>query len=151
MAAYTATITWKREPDEVFTDGKFHRGHDWSFDSGVRFRATASPHVVPKYSDPAGVDPEEALVASLSSCHMLTFLFFAARRGFVVASYDDSAEGEMAKNDKGKFFVKTVRLRPRITWGGAAPDAVALAALHHAAHEDCFIANSVLTEVIVEH
>ena len=150
MASYTATITWTRGADEPFTDSKFSRGHDWAFDGGVKFRGSASPHVVPKYSDPAGVDPEEAFVASLSSCHMLTFLYFAAKKGFVVDRYEDTAEGVMTKNAKGKLFISVVTLRPKVTWGGAVPDAAALAALHHAAHDDCFIANSVLTEVHVE-
>jgi organic hydroperoxide reductase OsmC/OhrA len=150
MAAYTATIAWQRLAEEVFTDFKFHRGHDWRFDAGVTVRGTSSPHVVPRYSDSSGVDPEEAFVASLASCHMLTFLYFAARKGFVVDRYEDSAEGEMAKNDKGKTYVKTVKLRPRIAWAGQAPDAATLAALHRSAHEECYIANTVLTEITIE-
>ncbi|MGQ0483753.1 MAG: OsmC family protein [Hyphomicrobiales bacterium] len=150
MGTYTTTITWTRGADEPFTDNKYSRGHDWAFDSGVKFRGSSSPHVVPKYSDPAGVDPEEAFVASLASCHMLTFLHMAARQGFVVDRYEDTAEGVMTKNAMGKLFISVVTLRPKIAWGGAAPDAATLGALHHAAHEECFIANSVLTEVRVE-
>jgi organic hydroperoxide reductase OsmC/OhrA len=151
MASYTATVSWARGPDEPFTDNKYQRGHQWSFDGGVSFRASSSPHVVPKFSDPAGVDPEEAFVASLSSCHMLTFLYVAARKGFVIDRYDDTAEGIMGKNDKGRFFVKTVTLRPRIAWGGdKRPSTEELDAMHHAAHNDCFIANSVITEVKVD-
>jgi organic hydroperoxide reductase OsmC/OhrA len=151
MASYTATVSWARGPDEPFTDNRYQRGHQWSFDGGVTVRASASPHVVPKFADPAGVDPEEAFVASLSSCHMLTFLYVAARRGFVVDRYDDTAEGVMGKNDKGRFFVKSVTLRPRIAWGGGKhPSTEELDAMHHAAHDDCFIANSVITEVKVE-
>ena len=149
MASYTATVTWTRGAAEPFTDNKYNRGHDWAFDGGVRFRASSSPHVVPRYSDPAGVDPEEAFVASLSSCHMLTFLYFAAKKGFIVDSYVDEAEGVMGKTAKGKLFVSKVTLKPRIAWGGPAPDQATLDALHHSAHEDCFIANSVLTEVEV--
>jgi organic hydroperoxide reductase OsmC/OhrA len=151
MASYIATVSWARGPDEPFTDNKYQRGHQWSFDGGVSFRASSSPHVVPKFSDPAGVDPEEAFVASLSSCHMLTFLYVAARKGFVIDRYDDTAEGVMSKNDKGRFFVKAVTLRPKIAWGGDKhPSTEELDAMHHAAHDECFIANSVITEVKVE-
>ena len=150
MAAYTATITWQRAANEPFTDNKYARGHQWSFDGGVSFRASSSPHVVPRYSDPAGVDPEEAFVASLASCHMLTFLYVAAKKGFVVDSYTDTAEGVMGKNSEGRFWVSRVTLKPRIVWGGAAPDAATLDQLHHAAHDECFIANSVKTDVRCE-
>jgi organic hydroperoxide reductase OsmC/OhrA len=150
MAAYTATVAWKRGEAEPFTDNKYSRGHQWSFDGGVTFRASSSPHVVPRFSDPAGVDPEEAFVASLSSCHMLTFLYHAAKKGFVVDSYEDTAEGAMGKTPEGRFWVSKVTLKPRIAWGGPAPDTAALDALHHAAHDECFIANSVKTDVRVE-
>jgi len=150
MATYTATITWTREEGEVFSDGKFHRGHEWAFDCGVTLRATSSPHVVPKYSDPGGVDPEEAFVASLSSCHMLTFLHMAARKGLVAERYEDKAEGVMARTETGRYWVKTVTLRPKITWAGTAPDAATLETLHHDAHDHCFIANSVRTDVRLE-
>ena len=150
MGNYTATVAWARAAGEAFKDNRYSRGHEWSFDGGVTLRASSSPHVVPRYSDPAGVDPEEALVASLSSCHMLTFLYLAAKQGLVVDSYVDQAEGVMGKNAKGRQYVSLVTLRPRIAWGGTAPDAAAVEALHHAAHEDCYIANSVLTEVRVE-
>lgn len=151
MANITATVTWKRGADEAFTDNKYSRGHEWSFDGGVRFRASSSPQVVPRFSDPAGVDPEEAFVASLSSCHMLTFLYVAAKKGFVIDSYEDQATGAMGKNDKGRFWVNTVTLHPRIVYGGGkAPDKATEDQMHHAAHDDCFIANSVLTEVRVE-
>jgi organic hydroperoxide reductase OsmC/OhrA len=149
MATYTATVAWKRQVNEPFTDLKFSRGHEWIFDGGAKVRASASPHVVPRFADPAGIDPEEALVASLSSCHMLTFLYFAAKKGLVVDSYVDEPTGVMSTNSKGKQFVSTVVLRPRIAWGGTAPDHATLDGLHHQAHEDCFIANSVLTEVKV--
>jgi organic hydroperoxide reductase OsmC/OhrA len=151
MAHIAAMVSWTRQPSEAFTDGKYSRGHQWSFDGGVSFRASSSPSVVPKFSDPAGVDPEEAFVASLSSCHMLTFLHLAGRKGFVIDSYVDEAQGAMAKNDKGKYWVNSVTLRPRIVWSGAKlPDQAALDDLHHHAHEECFIANSVLTEVRIE-
>lgn len=145
---YTATIQWQRGPDEPFTDNRYSRGHQWSFDGGVTFRASSSPHVVPRYSDPAGVDPEEAFIAALSSCHMLTFLHLAAKAGLVVDAYDDIAEGVMAKTD-GKVWVSVVTLRPLIRWGNS-PDKATEMALHHAAHDACFIANSVKTEIRCE-
>ncbi len=150
MAKYTATIRWQRGPDEPFTDNKYARGHQWSFDGGVSFRASSSPHVVPRYSDPSGVDPEEAFVAALSSCHMLTFLYRAALAGLVVDAYDDTAEGRMAKTPEGRVWVAEVVLRPAVRWASAAPDFAVQTALHHAAHEECFIANSVKTEVRCE-
>jgi organic hydroperoxide reductase OsmC/OhrA len=150
MGSYTATIVWERSRQEPFTDGRFGRGHGWSFDGGVSIRASSSPHVVPRYSDPAGVDPEEAFVASLSSCHMLTFLYLAAKRGLVVNRYEDTAEGVMSKNETGRFWVSRVTLKPRIDWEGARPDANLIGELHHAAHDECFIANSVRTEVRCE-
>lgn len=150
MGTYTATILWEKGPGEVFTDNRYSRGHVWSFDGGVSFRASSSPHVVPRFSDPAGVDPEEAFIASLSSCHMLSFLYVAAKAGVVVERYRDVAEGFMAKNEKGKLFVARVILRPEVRYGGSAPDREQIDALHHAAHEECFIANSVRTEVLCE-
>ena len=151
MATYTATIRWNRTASEAFTDGRYSRVHSWTFDGGAVVAASSSPHVVPMpFSDPAGVDPEEAFVASLSSCHMLFFLDFARRAGLVVEGYEDVAEGVMAKRDDGRMAMTVVTLRPRISWGGEAPDAVALAGLHHQAHEACFIANSVTSEVRIE-
>ena len=147
MANYTATIQWRRGPDEPFSDNKYARGHQWSFDGGVTFRASSSPHVVPRYSDPAGVDPEEAFVAALSSCHMLTFLYLAANAGLVIDSYDDTATGRMAKTPEGRVWVAEVVLHPDVRWQAPAPDAPTITALHHAAHDECFIANSVKTEV----
>jgi organic hydroperoxide reductase OsmC/OhrA len=147
MAHYTATIAWRRGDEEPFTDNRYSRGHQWSFDGGVTLRASSSPHVVPRYSDPAGVDPEEAFIAALSSCHMLTFLYLAAKAGHVVDSYDDTAEGVMAKTD-GRVWVSQVTLRPRVVWSGPAP--ADEHALHHAAHDECFIANSVKTDVRCE-
>jgi len=150
VAAYTATVLWERAPDEAFCDNRYGRGHTWSFDGGVSFRASSSPHVVPRFSDPAGVDPEEAFIASLSSCHMLTFLYLAAKRKLVVDRYEDTAEGFMEKNAAGRLWVARVVLRPSIAWGGSVPDAEVVDALHHAAHDECFIANSVLTEVVCQ-
>lgn len=149
---YHATVVWRREADEDFAKGRYSRRHLWRFDGGIELAASASPLVVPKpYSAEDAVDPEEAFVASLSSCHMLTFLDLARRQGFVLDSYEDEAEGVMEKNAEGRFWIASVTLRPRIGFSGdRRPDAAALDRLHHAAHEHCFIANSVRTEVRVE-
>ena len=152
MSTYTATIRWAAKPDEAFAKGQYSRAHDWAFDGGAVVPASAAPHIVPApWSDAAGVDPEEAFVASLASCHMLFLLDFAKRAGFAVASYVDEAEGELGKLPDGHMAMTRVILRPRVTWAGEAPDAAALADLHHQAHQACFIANSVTTEVVVEH
>jgi organic hydroperoxide reductase OsmC/OhrA len=149
---YKATVSWKRGSEEPFTDGKFSRAHEWSFDGGVKVPASSSPlSVKVPLSRADAVDPEEALVAALSSCHMLTFLYLAYRQGFAVDSYDDDAVGVMAKNERGKLYVSKVTLRPQIAFSGdKQPSAAELAQLHHHAHEECYIANSVLTEVAVE-
>ena len=151
MSTYTAIIRWTRTGDGEFTKGQYSRAHEWAFDGGVTVPASASPHVVPApWSDPAGVDPEEAFIASLSSCHMLFFIDFARRDGLIVDDYVDEAEGVMEKRSDGKIAMTRVTLRPRITWGGETPGEAALADLHHRAHEACFIANSVTTEVTVQ-
>lgn len=149
---YTAKVSWKREGDAAFTDQKYSRAHSWSFDGGVTVPASSSPlSVRVPYSRKDAVDPEEALVAALSSCHMLTFLYVAAKQGFIVDAYDDDAVGVMTKNQRGKPFVSKVALRPRIAFAGAKrPSDAELAELHHHAHEECYIANSVLTEVVIE-
>ena len=148
---YKATVSWKRGGGEAFTDMKFSRGHLWSFDGGVSVPGSSSPHSVRvPFSRADAVDPEEAFVAALSSCHMLTFLYLAAKQGLVVDAYDDEAVGVMTKNERGKLFVSKVALRPRIAFSGAKPSDAELADLHHHSHEECFIANSVLTEVVVE-
>ena len=150
MSTYTATIRWSRIGDGDFTKGQYSRAHQWAFDGGAVVPASASPHVVPApWSDAAGVDPEEAFVASLSSCHMLFFLDFARRAGVVVTSYADEAEGVMEKGADGRVRISKVTLRPRIAFG-EAPDPATLDDLHHKAHEACFIANSVTSEVVVE-
>jgi len=152
MSTYTATIRWSRNGAEGFSKGQYSRAHTWEFDGGLTVPASPSPHIVPApWNDPGGVDPEEAFVASLSSCHMLFFVDLARRAGFVVDSYVDEAEGTLAKRDDGKTWMSEVVLHPRVTWGGDAPDDAAIADLHHRAHDACFIANSVTTEVKVEH
>ncbi len=148
---YHASVIWRRGPDEDFAKGRYSRRHVWRFDGGIEVAASASPLVVPKpFVAEDAVDPEEAFVASLSSCHMLTFLDLARRAGVIVDRYEDDAEGDMEKNAEGRYWIARVRLRPRIAYAGEPPDAAALDRLHHAAHENCFIANSVLTEVTVE-
>ena len=151
MASHTATIRWSASPGEDFAKGQYSRLHQWAFDGGAVVEASASPHIVPApWSDAGAVDPEEAFIASLASCHMLFFLDFARRSGVVVTSYEDEADGEMAKGDNGRTRITKVTLRPRIAFEGSAPDDAALDALHHKAHEACFIANSVTSEIVIE-
>ena len=151
MSTYTTTIRWERG-DQPFTDNKYSRGHTWLFDGGVEVPGSSSPHTVPlPYSRSDAVDPEEAFVASLSSCHMLWFLSIAAKRGFRVDSYVDNAEGVMARNTLGKFAMTRVTLRPRVVFAGTPmPTAIDIDSMHHKAHAECFIANSVKTEVHCE-
>lgn len=145
---YRATVLWRRG-DQSFADNKYSRGHVWRFDEGVEVPASSSPLVVPNQSIAAAVDPEEAFVASLSSCHMLFFLSFAARAGFQIDSYEDAATGETGKNAAGKLYVAKVALNPNIVFSGdKRPSEADIASLHHKSHEECFIANSVLTEVV---
>jgi organic hydroperoxide reductase OsmC/OhrA len=150
MSKHTVTVTWRRH-GSAFTDRKYSRAHEWSFDGGKVIPASSSPHVVPTpFSDAAGVDPEEAFVAAVSSCHMLWFLDFAARAGYIVDSYIDRAEGHMGQRPDAKQWIARVLLLPEVHFTGAkAPDEAAVHALHEAAHESCFIANSVKTDILV--
>jgi len=151
MAKYIALIDWSLKDGEEFLAGRYSRGHSVSFDGGITIGASSSPSVVPApWSVAQAVDPEEMLVAALSSCHMLSFLHVAREAGWVVASYRDEAEGLMRKNGEGKVAVTKVALRPYIVFNGNSPGTDELDALHHAAHEACFIASSVKTEVVVE-
>ena len=152
MTTYTATIRWSRTRDGDFAKGQYSRAHEWAFDGGHVMPASASPHVVPApWSDPAGVDPEEAFVASLSSCHMLFFLDFARRGGWTVDSYTDEAEGRTGRNASGKEAFTKIVLRPNIVFSGAKqPTQPELEALHHAAHEACFVAHCLTAEIVVE-
>jgi len=152
MSENSARVSWQRKPGETFTDNKYSRAHVWEFDGGAKVRASSAPNVVrPPLSDPTGVDPEEALVASLSSCHMLWFLALAAKQGFVVDEYTDSAAATMGKNSEGRTAITTITLRPAIRFSGdKQPTADQLDALHHDAHEKCYIANSVRAEVRIE-
>jgi len=149
MARYRADILWERG-DQDFLSGHYSRRHRLRFDGGVEVPGSSSPHVVPlPWSDPAAVDPEEAFVAALSSCHMLWFLSLAAAQGYTVDRYHDDAHGEMQRDARGRMAMTQVTLRPAVAFGGhRQPDRAALLALHHAAHEACYIANSVLTEVL---
>jgi organic hydroperoxide reductase OsmC/OhrA len=151
VASYTATVAWKRGED-AFTDSRFSRLHTWSFDGGIEVRASASPQVVrPPLSATDAVDPEEAFVAALSSCHMLFFLAFAARQGFRIDAYRDEAEGTLGKNAEGRTAMTLVVLRPEVHVGGEKlPSREELMALHHKAHEQCYIANSVTAEIRIE-
>ncbi|MFD3164467.1 OsmC family protein [Herpetosiphon sp. NSE202] len=150
MAGYTVNIEWERKAAS-FSDGKDSRAHRWIFDGGQVVPGSSSPHVVPlPYSDEQAVDPEEAFVAALSSCHMLWFLSIVAEAGFVVDHYADQALGKMGKNSAGKIVMSKVTLRPSITWVEPAPSAEQIEYFHHQAHDKCFLANSVYTEISIE-
>lgn len=151
MARYVAEIIWERA-EQDFLSNKYSRRHRLRFDGGLEVPGSSSPHVVPiPLSDPAAVDPEEAFVASLSSCHMLWFLYFAAERRFCVDRYVDHAAGTMSKNAAGRMAMTEVTLHPAVDFSGATgPTREELDELHHRAHEACFIANSVTTEVRCE-
>lgn len=151
MSEYGAKISWFRQASEDYIDNQYSRGHEWSFDGGVIVPASSSPHVVPlPYSVESNVDPEEAFVASLSSCHMLFFLSITAKRKFIVDEYIDNAIGIMEKNQNGKLMMTRVRLRPKTKFSGEQPTLEQLKKMHHQSHEQCFIANSVITEVVTE-
>lgn len=150
MSEHKATIQWRRtSPD--FINGKYSREHIWTFDGGATIAASPSPAIVPTpYSNPAFVDPEEAFVASIASCHMLTYLYLASKQSYQVDSYEDRAVGVMVKNDAGVPWVGSVTLQPKIVYsGGKLPAPADETHLHHLAHEQCFIANSIKTQVIV--
>src|SRR5512139_1584801 len=151
MATHNVTVSWQRG-EQPFIDGRYSRAHTWSFDGGIEVPASSSPHVVPvPFSQAAAVDPEEAFVASLSSCHMLWFLSLAAGRRFRVDGYTDDAEGVMERNAAGRMAMTRVTLRPRVAFAGdRRPTRADVDALHHEAHAECFIANSVTTEVRCE-
>jgi len=150
MSEHLATIRWNRS-DLDFVGGKYSREHTWTFDGGAVIHASPSPLVVlAPYSNPALVDPEEALVAAISSCHMLTFLYYAGKKGFQVDSYEDQAVGVMTKNEHGVPWVSSATLRPKVVYSGEKrPTADEEQQLHHMAHEKCFIAQSVKTEVTI--
>ena len=150
MSEHRAQVRWRLAGGD-FAKGRYSREHSWTFDGGVTVPASASPSVVPPpFSREDAVDPEEAFVAAVSSCHMLTFLSIAAKKRFVVDAYEDRAVGVMTKNQNGKLLVSKVTLDPKIAFSGEKrPTPEQIAEMHHLAHRECFIANSVLTEVEV--
>lgn len=149
MAEYTATIRWQLDRESDFLKNRYSRGHIWSFDGGIDVTASASPHVVPlPMSVEKAVDPEESFIASVASCHMLWFLSIAAQKGFVVKTYIDDASGIMRKNSEGKMAITSIMLCPRTKFSNEKlPTLSELESLHHAAHESCFIANSIKSEI----
>jgi organic hydroperoxide reductase OsmC/OhrA len=152
MATYRAGVDWTlTAPAEDFGKGRYSRAHKLAFGSGVEVPGTASQHVVGnKWAAPNSVDPEEMLVGSASACHMLSFLHIAREAGFVVTRYVDAAEGVTESIGAHRMAVTRITLRPQITYDGRQPSEAERAQLHHAAHELCFIANSVKTEIVVE-
>lgn len=152
MSEYVAKILWQKPAGEAFIDNEYSRHHLWEFDGGLTVPASASPHIVPPpMSVEENVDPEEAYVAALSSCHMLWFLAIAARRKYVVESYVDTAKGVMAENAEGKLAMTLVTLRPKVAFAAdTTPEPGKVANMHYLAHENCFIANSVKTEIMIE-
>ncbi len=151
MSKYTAKVEWALAGGESFADNRYSRAHKWHFDGGAVVDASSSPSVVPlPWSSAAGVDPEEALIASASSCHMLWFSSLAAAQGRTVLRYVDNASGIMGKDDRKRIAMTKITLAPDITFAsGQVPNAAALKALHHEAHKKCFIANSLRTEIVI--
>ena len=152
MSTYCATVRWSSKDGALFSGGRYSRAHEWEFDGGTVVAASASPDNVPEgTADEAGIDPEEAFVAAISSCHMLFFLDYSRRAGFVVGAYLDEAIGVMEKGEDGKVSLTRVKLRPKISFeGDRKPDADEILRLHQRSHHDCFIANSIKSEVIIE-
>jgi organic hydroperoxide reductase OsmC/OhrA len=149
MSRHVAEVSWRS--DGEFASGRYSRRHEIRFDGGAVVAGSSSPDVVPlPMSDAAAVDPEECLVAAVAACHMLWFLSLAQNEGLEVASYRDAAEGEMGRIGPGRMAIVRIALRPEIEFGGPAPDDAALDRLHHEAHERCFIANSLNSEIVIE-
>jgi len=146
---YSVKIFWKKNLDEAFVDSKYSRSHTWSFDGGIEIPASSSPHVVPvPMSNESAVDPEEAFVAAVSSCHMLWFLSIAAEKKFIVESYEDNAIGVLGKNGEGKLAMTKITLKPKVNFNDTTvPTSEQVDELHRLAHEKCFIANSVKTDI----
>lgn len=150
MPRYSATIDWQRG-DDAFTDNAYSRAHTWHFDGGLTVPATASPHHVrPPMSAPGNLDPEQALVAAASSCHMLWFLYYAALAGFRIDRYRDEADGVAAKNAAGSNWMPRITLRPDVTFSGREPSPADVDHLHHQAHQSCHIANSLRTDIVTD-
>lgn len=152
MHKYKATIYWQQQDNDSFAKNSYSRRHEWEFDGGLVVPAAASPQVVPEqFTDSSAVDPEEAFVASISSCHMLWFLSLAAKKGHIVTHYKDTAEGIMQKNKKRKLAITEVILRPVVRFNQShKPDSQTFDKLHHQAHQLCFIAHSVKTDIIIK-
>ena len=151
MSEYNAKVVWNRKPDEAFIDNKYSRGHRWEFDGGAIIAASSAPSIVPlPYSIEANVDPEEAFVASISSCHMLFFLGISGKKRLVIDQYIDNPIGVMSKDADGKISMTRVTLRPQVTFSGKQPSAEILQKMHHQSHQQCFIANSVKAEIVTE-
>ena len=151
MARFRASVDWALAPGEDFAAGRYVRGHAVGFEDGPQLRGTASHHVVGnRWAEAGAADPEQMMVAAIASCHMLSFLHVAREAGFIVTRYRDEAVGVMEKNAAGELWVSKVTLHPEISYVGAQPDAGQRERMHHAAHEVCFIANSVKTEIVVE-
>ncbi|MFZ6863946.1 OsmC family protein [Undibacterium sp. Ji67W] len=150
MSQYQANVVWQRG-DQLFTDNRYSRGHEWNFDGGLNVPASSAPSSVPlPMSVAENVDPEEALVAALASCHMLFFLSFAQKQGFIVDSYNDHAIGFMEKNDHGRLYIARIALRPTPKFSGdKIPTKEQIEALHHLSHEHCYIANSLRADVTI--
>ena len=148
MSAHSAIISWKRSSPD-FLKGNYSREHIWRFDGGLTVPASPSPSIVPApYSNEANIDPEEAFIAAVASCHMLFFLMFASQHGFQVDSYEDEAVGTMSKNEKGVLWISDIELNPRILYSGdVLPKPEDEGNLHHLSHEQCFIANSIKTNI----
>jgi len=151
MSEHKAFVAWKNRGDGDFLKGRYSSDHNWTFDGGAVIAASPAPSSVRHpYSNPAHVDPEEAFVASIASCHMLSFLYLSSQAGFEVTSYEDQAVGRMTKNERGIPWVSQVELSPKVVFGGErTPSSREEHALHHKAHEECFIANSVKTAISV--
>ncbi len=151
MSIYTSTVKWQRQQQETFTDNRYSRAHQWTFDGGQVIQASSSPSVVPlPYSDASCVDPEEAFVAALSSCHMLFFLSIAAQQGLVVDQYQDDAMGTLQKDNSGCLSMTKVTLRPKVVFSGNSPPSrKTIDDIHHKSHQRCFIAQSVKSTVKV--
>jgi organic hydroperoxide reductase OsmC/OhrA len=151
MSHHQARVCWQRSPSEAFIDLRYSRAHRWLFDDGAAVAASSSPASVPlPYSKAVNVDPEEALVAAVSSCHMLFFLSFAAEDKFIVDAYDDRATATMARDARGKMSITSIRLAPSIIFlGPKAPLETDVARWHQLAHEDCYLANSVRADIVI--
>ncbi len=150
MGKHNAIVEWELG-EGSFADGRYSRAHSLRFDGGTTLTGSSSPSVVPlPWSDPTGVDPEEALVSAAAACHMLSFLHVAREAGFMITRYRDEAEGTLGKNEKGRIAITRIVLRPDISFEGAVPDSGTLERMHHKAHDICFIANSLTSEVVVE-